>query len=162
YGNRAPLLDNVGQRPRFVDKPQIDTQIANGGWMFEVVFDYGEHDGSAPKPNDAGAWTYRPDSFSTYRSGFEVRTTRLCQRVLIFHHFPGEVGVERDCLVRSTDFTYSDEVDLAGVRNPVYTFLKEVRQTGYRRDNNGYDTRSLPPIEFEYTVPIVQDAVEQV
>ena len=28
------------------------------------------------------------DPFSSYRSGFEVRTYRLCQRVLMFHHFP--------------------------------------------------------------------------
>jgi RHS repeat-associated protein len=158
YGNRAPLLDNAGHRPRILDQ----AQIANADWMFEMVFDYGEHDGAAPKPNDAGAWTYRPDPFSSYRSGFEVRTARLCQRVLMFHHFPGEAGVGRDCLVRSTDFTYSDEVDPTDVRNPVYTFLKAVTQTGYRRSNGGYDKRSLPPVEFQYAEPIVQDAVEKV
>ena len=37
-----------------------------------------------------------------------------------------------------------------------------VTQTGYRRSNGGYDQRSLPPVEFEYTEPIVQDAVEEV
>ena len=162
YGNRTPLLDNAGHRPRFLDKAQIDTQIANAGWMFEVVFDYGEHDGTTPKPNDAGAWDYRPDPFSYYRSGFEVRTTRLCQRVLMFHHFPGEAGVERDCLVRSTDFAYSDELDPTDVRNAVYTFLQAVTQTGYRRNNGGYDSRSLPPVEFGYTEPTVQDVVEDV
>jgi hypothetical protein len=162
YGNRTPLLDNTGRRPRFVDKVQIETQIASAGWMFEVVFDYGEHDGSAPKPNDAGTWVYRPDPFSSYRSSFEVRTTRICQRTLMFHHFPGEAGVERDCLVRSTDFTYSDELDPTNVRNPVYTFLRSVSQTGYRRSNAGYDRRDLPPVEFEYTQPIVQDVVEEV
>ena len=52
YGNRTPLLDDAGHRPRFLDKPQIDTQIGNADWMFEVVFDYGEHDAAAPKPND--------------------------------------------------------------------------------------------------------------
>ena len=162
YGNRKPLLDNAGHRPRFLDKAQLDTQIANAGWMFEVVFDYGEHDISAPKPNDAGAWAYRSDPSSSYRSGFEVRTTRLCQRVLMFHHFPDEVGVGRDCLVRSTDFTYSHEQDLADARNPVYTFLRAVTQSGYRRNNGGYDKRSLPPVEFEYTQPIVQDTVHDV
>jgi RHS repeat-associated protein len=162
YGNRTSLLDNAGQRPRFLDKSLIDAQIANADWMFEVVFDYGEHDGPSPKPNDAGAWSYRPDPFSTYRPGFEVRTTRLCQRALMFHHFPGEAGVERDCLVRSSEFTYSDEVDPTDVRNPVYTFLEKVTQIGYRRNNGGYDMRVLPPVEFEYTEPIVQDAVEQV
>ncbi|MBI4519150.1 MAG: VCBS repeat-containing protein [Deltaproteobacteria bacterium] len=162
YGNRTPLLDNAGCRPRFLDKAQVDTQIANAGWMFEVVFDYGEHDGAAPKPNDAGVWGYRLDPFSSYRSGFEVRTTRLCQRALTFHHFPGETGVGRDCLVRSTDFTYSDEVDPTDVSNPVYTFLRRVTQTGYRRNNGGYNSRSLPPVEFEYTAPLVQEPVEQV
>ena len=51
----------------------------------------------------------------------------------MFHHFPGEPGVGRDCLVRSTDFTYSDEQDPADARNPVYTFLRAVTQTGYQR-----------------------------
>ena len=162
YGNRTPLLDNVGHRPRFLDTAQIDLGITNADWMFEIVFDYGEHDAAVPKPHDAGVWTYRMDSFSTYRSGFEVRTTRLCHRVLMFHHFPGEAGVERDCLVRSTDLTYSNEVDPTDVRIPVYTFLKKITQTGYRRNNAGYDQRSLPPVEFAYTEPIVQDTVEEV
>jgi hypothetical protein len=70
--------------------------------------------------------------------------------------------VERDCLVRSTDFTYTDEVKPADARNPVYTFLKAVTQTGYRRNNGGYDSRSLPAAEFEYTEPIVQGSMEQV
>ena len=39
----------------------------------------------------------------------------------MFHHFPDEAGVGANCLVRSTDFTYSDEVDPADARNPVYT-----------------------------------------
>jgi hypothetical protein len=40
-----------------------------------------------------------------------VRTYRICQRVLMFHHFQDEPGLESNCLVRSTDFTYSDEVN---------------------------------------------------
>jgi hypothetical protein len=127
YGNRTPLLDNAGQRPRFL----TEAQIQNAGWMFEVVFDYGEHDANAPKPDDAGQWTYRDDPFSSYRAGFEVRTSRLCQRVLMYHHFVGEVGVGNDCLVRSTDFTYPHEQDPANARNPVYTFLRAVTQVGY-------------------------------
>ena len=162
YGNRTPLLDSTAERPRFLNMAQIESQISNGDWMFEVVFDYGEHDAAIPTPQEAGAWGHRQDPFSTYRSSFEVRTTRLCQRVLMFHHFPGEAGVERDCLVRSTDFTYSDEVNPSDVRNPVYTFLCSVAQTGYRRNDDGYDQRSLPPVEFEYSEPIVQEAVEEV
>ncbi|HLB50055.1 MAG TPA: SpvB/TcaC N-terminal domain-containing protein, partial [Anaerolineales bacterium] len=158
YGNRVPLLDNAGRRPRVLTVAQIQ----NAGWMFEVVFDYGEHDADAPKPDDTGSWTYRSDPFSSYRAGFEVRTGRLCQRVLMFHHFAGEPGVGIDCLVRSTDFTYSHQQDPANARNPVYTFLLSVTQSGYKRSNGGYQKRSLPPVEYEYTQPIVQDTVQDV
>jgi RHS repeat-associated protein len=168
YGNRAPLLEDSGRRPSFL----TEAQIQNAGWMFEVVFDYEDHDPAIPKPRDdeerdsAGVlkwpWTFRQDPFAIYRSGFEVRTTRVCQRVLMFHHFPGEAGVGSDCLVRSTDFTYSHEEDPTGARNPVYTFLRAVTQTGYRRNNGGYEKRSLPQVEFEYTQPVVQGTVEEV
>ena len=158
YANRKPLLDNAGQRPRFLNQAQVDL----ADWMFEVVFDYGEHNADAPKPKDAGAWHYRPDPFSSYRSGFEIRTTRICQRVLMFHHFPGVAEVGTDCLVRSTDFTYSDEIDPSNVRNPVYTFLQAVIQSGYRRRSSGYEKRSLPAVEFEYSQPIVQQTIAEI
>ena len=169
YGNRTSLLDgDTGHRPRFLN----EIEIANADWMFEVVFDYEDHDPIVPKPRDdqekdaSGSlirpWSYRQDPFSVYRSGFEVRTTRVCQRVLMFHHFAGESGVGVDCLVRSTDFTYSHQQDPANARNPVYTFLCAVTQTGYRRNTGGYEKRSPPPVEFEYTLPIVHDAVHDI
>ncbi len=156
YGNQTTLLNNAGQRPPFLTAAQRQ----NTNWMFEVVLDYGEHDVDAPKPGDPGPWKFRDDPFSTYRAGFEVRTTRLCQRVLMFHHFEGEENVGNDCLVRSTDFTYSHEENPNNASNPIYTFLHAATQTGYRRNPGGYATRSLPPVEFEYTKPIVQDIVE--
>ncbi len=164
YGNRKPLLDNEGHRPHIL----TDIQIQAADWMFEVVFDYGEHDINAPKPNDSGPWTWRSDPFSSYRAGFEVRTRRRCKRVLMFHHFRDEANVGYNCLVRSTDFGYSDkqdrsdEQDRTNAWNPVYSFLLTVTQTGYKRQNDGYLKRSLPPVEFKYTQPIVQDTVQDV
>ena len=158
YGNRISMLNAAGHRPRFLTQPMI----LNAGWMFEVIFDYGEHDANVPTPADSGPWAFRDDPFSSYRPGFEVRTTRLCQRVLMFHHFPGEAGVGDNCLVRSTDFTYSNEQNPGSDRNPVYTFLRAVTQTGYQRDGAGYRTRRLPQVEFEYSEPVVQDTVEVV
>lgn len=163
YGNRKPLLDATGHRPRFLTQAEID----HADWMFEVVFDYGEHHADTPTPENSGNWDYRHDPFSSYRSGFEVRTTRLCQRVLMFHHFPDEKepdGTElgRDCLVRSTDFTYSYEQNPDDVRAPIYSFLLLVTQSGYKRQGGGYLKRSLPPVEFEYSQPVVQDRVEEV
>ena len=72
-------------------------------------------------PPTSAKWTARVDPFSTYRAGFEVRTYRLCQRVLMFHHFPDELGTP-DYLVRSTDFTYSYEDNPNDARNPIYSF----------------------------------------
>ncbi len=151
YGNRTSLLDDTGQRPRLLTDPPQD-RLQNIGWMFEAVFDYGEHPEEAPTPRDSGEWICRADPFSSYRAGFEVRASRLCRRVLMFHHFGSEAGVGNDCLVRSTDFTYSDTRASTDARNPVYTFLLAATQTGYKRNGGrGYLKRSLPPVEFEYT-----------
>jgi len=148
YGNRVSRL--------------IQPDLTKAAWMFEVVFDYGEHNLNDPKPGDLGHRFCRKDPFSSYRPGFEVRTYRLCRRVLMFHHFPDEEGIGNDCLVRSTDFAYSYEKNPADVRNPIYSFLLSVTQTGYKRKSGGYLNRSLPPVEFEYTKPVVQDIVEEV
>jgi RHS repeat-associated protein len=158
YGNRTPLLDASGQRPPLLDAELIDS----AGWMFEVVVDYGEHDPDVPRPTEDTAWTYRADAFSTNRAGFEVRTGRRCRRVLMFHHFEVEPDVGNDCLVRSTDFTYADEVDPAYPRYPIHSFLRAVTHCGYRRQDDGYVKRGLPPVEFEYSVPVVQATVHDV
>lgn len=149
YGNRTPRQPN-------------EDLSARTDWLFEVVFDYGEHDVANPKASDAGLWTVRNDPFSNYRSGFEVRTYRLCQRVLMFHHFPDEEKVGRDCLVQSTDFTYSYEQNPTDVRNPVYSFLKTVTQTGYKRNEVSYIQKSLPPLEFTYSEPNIDETVREV
>ena len=132
-------------------------------WLFEVVFDYGEHDSDNPTPNDSGTWSVRNDPFSSYRSTFEVRTYRLCQRVLMFHHFPDEADVGQNCLVRSTDFTYSYEQNPTDIRNPIYSLLLSVKQTGYKRDSQGnYIQKSLPPLEFTYSEPRINETVREV
>jgi RHS repeat-associated protein len=155
YGNLTPR------------KPKEDLSLRTD-WMFEVVFDYGEHDLTNPKPNDSGLWMVRNDPFSSYRAGFEVRTYRLCQRVLTFHHFSGEkeldgTEVGKDCLVRSTDFTYSYEQNPSDVRNPIYSFLLSVSQTGYKRNSaGGYIQKSLPPLEFTYSEAKIDETVRDV
>ena len=111
-------------------------------------------------PSSRGA--VRRDPFSTYRAGFEVRTYRLCQRVLMFHHFPEELGTQ-DYLVRSTDFTYSYEQEPDDPRNPIFSFLQSAAQCGYKRQSDGsYLKQSLPPLEFEYTQPIVSEEIHDV
>ncbi len=113
------------------------------GWRFEVVFDYGEHDEAAPSPREVRPWLVRQDAFSSYRAGFEVRTYRLCRRVLMFHRFP-QLG-EGARLVGSTDLDHE--------QGPVLTYLRGVRQVGYvrREGEDGYARAELPPLQFDYT-----------
>jgi hypothetical protein len=42
------LLGDAGLRPRFLSS----VQLADADWMFELVFDYGDHDPAVPKPKD--------------------------------------------------------------------------------------------------------------
>ncbi|WP_217644950.1 SpvB/TcaC N-terminal domain-containing protein [Geodermatophilus amargosae] len=162
YGNRPPYFPVLEDDAPWPEPQDAVAPDGSNSWLFEIVLDYGEHDVDVPTSSDIREWPTRNDPFSSYRAGFEIRTYRTCRRVLMFHHFPGQIDVGRDCLVRSTDFTYSDDVDTTAVANPAYTFLRSVAQTVYRRANGGYDSRSLPPVEFEYTEPIVQSSVEQV
>lgn len=125
YGNRTSSL--------------ADTPPGPDEWMFEAVFDYGDHD---PAPTATGTWPSRLDSFSTRRTGFEVRTYRLCRRVLMFHHFPDEPTAGRNCLVRALELAYDEQ--------PVASLLVAATQRGYRRTPGGLVSRALPPLELSY------------
>jgi hypothetical protein len=94
YGNRIPRTT----------QPDLATQ----DWLFEIVFDYGEHDTDIPVSKGNSPWLCRNDAFSSYQAGFELRSYRLCQRVLMFHHFPNEEGIGRDYLVTSTNSLTSE------------------------------------------------------
>jgi len=155
YGNRTPYFPILKEGEPHTSLPC--------DWLFEVVFDYGEHHPDSPTPLDNGIWTSRNDPFSTYRSGYEVRTYRLCQRVLMFHHFPDEPEVGENCLVRSTDFIYSYEEDPTNASNPIFSFLLSATQSGYKRLKDGsYLKKSLPPLEFEYIQPNVCKEIHEI
>jgi RHS repeat-associated protein len=117
-------------------------------WLFEIVLDYGEHGqhgpGCPPMVSDQAAgrpWTVRSDPFSSYRSGMDLRSYRLCAGVLLFHRF-SELGCD-DCLVRATHLSYR--------QTPVASFLTTVTEAGYvRRDDGSYVEETLPPIELRY------------
>ena len=156
YGNRRPLLrdsDSPGFSASHLKQPDFE----NADWMFEVVFDYDEgHYHTDPKDDHGrryvrctaarpseSRWPVRRDPFSKYRSGFEVRIYRLCHRVLMFHHFPEELGTS-DYLVRSTEFEYRQKA--------VGSFITQITQSGYVRHGDGrYLKKSLPPLDLVYT-----------
>jgi RHS repeat-associated protein len=148
YGNREPWRPGIGAI-RAGHEP-------GGGWLFETVFDYGDHRRDAPRPEPDRPWPARSDPFSTYRPGFEVRTYRRCHRVLMFHHFPDEPGVGADCLVSSTDLTY------ASTGGSGMTTVASVSHTGYRRrDDGSYHAESLPPLELCYSQAVMGTEVRE-
>ena len=150
YGNSTPYFASWS-----VGGPEAPLP---SDWHFEVVFDYGDHAPAAAVPTPDRPWPVRPDPFSVYKAGFEVRTYRRVERVLVFHHFAGE-PVGKDALVRSLDLSYSDEEAPADPRNPVYTFLRSLTKNGYRRAGGGYVKRSMPPLELSYSEAEIQPDV---
>jgi RHS repeat-associated protein len=150
YGNRKPL------RPG-------SQGLRDADWMFEVVFDFGDEDHrefprdgdgrifvqATAEPRADCAWPARADSFSTYRSGFEVRTHRLCRRVLLFHHFPDELDIPH-YLVRSTECEFHEK--------PTGSLLTRIIQSGYKRQPDGlYLKQSLPALDLSYTASPLED-----
>ncbi len=152
YGNRTPYFPEMSENA---------ATALPSEWLFEVLFDYGEHDLDNPTPDDTGAWPVRNDPFSSSRAGFEVRSYRLCQRVLMFHHFPDEEGVGANCLVRSTDFDYRHEQTPADPRDPIHTVLTSVTHCAYKRvAAGGYRKRTLPPVAFEYSQARIHEEIQ--
>ncbi len=147
-----------------------DANLTDNEWLFELVFDYGAEQAAnetrgqyfteqAPDAQERifateslanpRVWGIRQDPFSQYRAGFDVRSYRLCRRVLMFHHFPDELGTP-NCLVRSLDLEYEE--------SGVLTRLTSATSSGYVRQPDGrYLKRSLPPLEVGYS-PVELDA----
>ena len=78
----------------------------------------------------------RPDAFSEYRSGFEIRTRKRCERLEIRTH------AEKERLVRTYRLVYADHLPLNGV-----SLLQQVQVVGHDGDRS----EALPPLEFGYT-----------
>ncbi|SMQ78428.1 RHS repeat-associated core domain-containing protein [Bacillus sp. OV166] len=158
YGNDTPFL------PRLEADHTWPEPTRDDNWYFEVVFDYGEHSKDNPSPKETGEWSVRKDPFSSYRSTFEVRTYRLCQRVLMFHHIPDDPEGQKgyDGLVRSTDFTYQYDEESANSGMPVYSKLTGVTQRSYQRTVRGdYLSKPHPPLEFTYSDAIIQTELHE-
>jgi RHS repeat-associated protein len=150
YGFRTPFYPKYGAAEAAAAVP--------ADACFEVVFDYGEHDAANPSSTESGQWLCRLDPFSSFRSGFEVRTYRLCQRVLMFHHFPSVADVGADCLVRSVDFSYRNDPRRG---DPVTSTIVSVTQCGYKRSAGALLKKSMPPLEFTYSDVHVHDEIHE-
>ena len=118
YGNKLPYDVALSVAPETVNLP------SESDFFFDVELE----------------WRSRPDCFSSYRSGFEIRTKLLCNRFLVFHNF-AELGGKT--LVRSLDLSYEQDECLS--------LLETATQKGYIRLSDGsYSEKSLPAQVFHY------------
>lgn len=137
-----------------------------GDFLFETVFDYGEFDWDEPWRGEVNEWNYRDDPFSMYRAGFEVRTTRLCKRVLLFLHIPDD-GARKgyEGLVSSLELTHGKNTNLPDQKSTwteqentfdakqpdIFTFLTGLTSKGYlKHEDGGYTHKAMPPALFRY------------
>jgi RHS repeat-associated protein len=164
--NRSRAAQRYPKRIKYCNRRprQPDEDLATRtDWLMEVVFDYGEHYAEGPDgmpvkvraDDTAGQWAMRQDPFSSFRAGFEIRTYRLCQRVLMFHHFPDELGTQ-DCLVQATHFSFD--------QGPRGSFLASISQVGYVFEalTGSYLKRSRPPVEFGYSQALLDETVRDI
>ena len=88
----------------------------------------------------------RPDRFSEYRAGFEIRMVERCKAVRVETHF----GQPRT--VREYRFIYDEQSTYNGM-----SLLEQIEVIGYDDDGNAYDgsdterAQQLPPLTFGYT-----------
>jgi RHS repeat-associated protein len=169
--NRTPTSRTAQRYPkciRYGNTPSllVEPDLAKLSFLFEVVFDYGDghYQEQPPDPQDrvlatatiaaTQPWPARQDPFSRYRSRFDVRTYRLCRRVLMFHHFATELGAP-DYLVRATELSYDE--------SPIASRMIAATQAGFVSQGGGiYLKRMLPPLEFSYSEARVHKAVHDV
>ncbi|PHM45856.1 hypothetical protein Xmau_00247 [Xenorhabdus mauleonii] len=137
YGNIQP------ETAFFAVKSDIP---ADNDWLFHLVFDYGERSSSlddVPEFNASEKWRCRPDSFSRYDYGFEIRTRRLCRQILMFHQLgalAGENVAEKTPALVSRlilDYDLSNQVSL----------LQTARRLAHEADGTPV---LMSPLEMDY------------
>ena len=155
--DRANLPDAVYEQDRGPTAQRYLERIRWGNYTedngdeqaaFELVFDYGEYaldtldqPGSNPYL-PVREWAARPDAWSSFRPGFELRTQRLCRNILLFHRFKA-LGAQ-PALVRSWALDHAPSA--------VFATLTGLRETGWRRRpaDGSYEQLGLPGVTLDY------------
>lgn len=159
--NREPLANRYLQSVRYGNFTSVQGSLLflnhpdlkeADQWHFEIVLDYGEYQitPSNPYPYQAQeAWACRPDIFSSYRAGFEIRTYRRCENILMFHRFPEEFPEHSaPILVHVMQYTYQT------LPCSQLSVLHKVQSIGYCCQKEPadfpYKTTALPAVLLDY------------
>jgi RHS repeat-associated protein len=156
--NLQPAISEINRdlrANRYISKIEYGNYFALDQelFAFQIVFDYGEYSLTQPDA-PPGNWLVRPDPFSSYRSGFEIRTLRLCRNVLIYHCFYDQFE-GKPFLTRALSIEYEQASGLspAGQPAPNISFLKSISEIGFRKQDDGsYSQKAIPPVAFDYSM----------
>src|SRR6266516_2112360 len=87
----------------------------------------------------------RPDPFSEYRAGFEIRTNWRCRRLVL------TVNTDPPQRVRSYELKYHDEItsSTGAVAPNLVSLLAQIGLVGY--DDSTGESESLPAVTFSYS-----------
>jgi RHS repeat-associated protein len=93
----------------------------------------------------------RPDPFSEYRAGFEIRTVKRCSQIEVFTR----PDPDPEILTRTYRLIYLDQQGLPAEQLPLNksSLLSQVQVEGHDDANPDSNQRKelLPPLEFSYT-----------
>lgn len=134
---------------RYIDRINYGNLTPDGSeYAFSILFGYGQFNVDQPD-QPAGQWSVRPDPFSSYRSGFEIRTLRRCQNIFVQHSFPDQFEGQ-PFLTRALSFEYNLKDQVSPLDSPL-SFIERITEVGYRKEEVGYTLQFLPPMKLEYT-----------
>ncbi|MFW2373133.1 MAG: SpvB/TcaC N-terminal domain-containing protein [Gammaproteobacteria bacterium] len=151
-GEKQRIKNATGFANKYLKRVKYSPFSGNAErFHFQLLFDYGEHTNNTPE--ETTSWPSRLDPFSSYMAGFELRTYRLCRRVLMFHNFPDSGGDVWEP-VKSLELSYKE--------TPALSFLISATIKGIQKTAGGYDVKSMPPVEFKYTEPQPETQLKQV
>ena len=131
------------RRIRYVDYgDSADVFLVSVEFLYDDDFD-------APAITPEFAKRTRPDPFSDYRAGFEIRTRRRCKWVVIRTH----PAPDKALLVRSYELIYLDEQSPDAALLPINgaSLLSRINVVGYPDGDEVQGLRELPPLDFEYS-----------
>ena len=139
-------VDPFGNRIEYLYEREPNRQEGPHRWdqVYLKSIRYGDY-GPADNPQFMVTVDFfyeaRPDPFSTYKAGFEIRTTRRCTRIEISTH------AETTRLARVYRLVYLDQVDPNAAPANGASLLHSVEVEGVEGDAR----EKLPPLEFGYT-----------
>jgi RHS repeat-associated protein len=136
FGNRIEYI--YEREPKRRDGPHNWDQL----YLKTIRYgDYGPTDNPQFMVTVDFFYEARPDPFSTYKSGFEIRTTQRCARIQISTH----ADIAR--LARVYDLIYLDQARPQAAPPNGASLLQSIQVAGVDGDAH----EQLPPLEFGYT-----------